>query len=512
MRKEQSRIRTALISVYHKSGLDTILAELNRQGVIIYSTGGTYSFLEELGIPALKVEDLTSYPSILGGRVKTLHPKVFGAILGRRDEDSDIAQMKEYDIPAFDLVIVDLYPFEETRESGASHEEIIEKIDIGGISLIRAAAKNYNDVLVIPSQDEYKDLEDILFKQGSESTLIQRKEMAARAFGISSAYDNMISDYLLEDESEGEGKVGFDVEDDKTALRYGENPHQEAFFHGNLDDVFERIQGKELSFNNLVDIDAAINLVREFDDTVFCIIKHTNPCGVAYGNDVKEAWTKALAADNVSAFGGVFATNGIIHADSANEIDKIFFEVCIAPDFSPEAIDILSKKKNRILLKLKTFDLPQWHYKSILNGILQQEFDSQAETQEHLKTVTVKRPGLSEIEDLLFANKIVKHAKSNAIVLVKNRQLIGIGVGQTSRVDALQQAIAKAKNFGFSVEGAVMASDAFFPFPDCVEIADKQGIKAVIHPGGSMRDQDSVDYCNSHGMTMVMTGYRHFKH
>jgi len=512
--KENSRIRTALISVYHKSGLDSILDELKRQGVIIYSTGGTYSFLEEQGIRALKVEDLTGYPSILGGRVKTLHPKVFGAILGRRDEESDIAEMQEYDIPEFDLVIVDLYPFEETRDSGGGHAEIIEKIDIGGISLIRAAAKNYNEVLVIPSQSEYIFLEDILLTQNGESTLAQRKEMAATAFAISSDYDSLISDYLSEDElnDEEEEEIDFSFENNKNELRYGENPHQKAFFHGSIDEAFEWIQGKELSFNNLVDIDAAINLVREFDDTVFCIIKHTNPCGVATGADVKIVWLKALAADNVSAFGGIFATNGIIHSDAAQEIDKIFFEVCIAPDFTPEAVEILSKKKNRILLKLKSFALPQWHYKSVLNGILQQEFDNQSETTENLKTVTVKQPGMEEVEDMLFANKIVKHAKSNAIVLVKDKQLIGIGVGQTSRVDALKQAVAKAKRFGFSTEGSVMASDAFFPFVDCVEIADEEGIKAVIQPGGSIRDQDSIDYCNAHGMAMVTTGYRHFKH
>ena len=499
--EKKARIQSALISVYHKNGLDKLVKRLAEMGVTIYSTGGTYSFLEELGVKAEKIEDLTSYPSILGGRVKTLHPKVFGGILGRRELESDLLEMEEYDIPFFDLVIVDLYPFEETMKSGASKEDIIEKIDIGGISLIRAAAKNFAHVVVIPSQTQYKELDRILNVQNGETSLNERLDLAGNAFKISSHYDNLISAYLLG------GNDGNTV-----SLRYGENPHQKAWFQGNLDEVFTQLHGKELSYNNLVDIDAALGLVSEFEETACVIIKHTNPCGLASGNDTLECWNKALAGDTISAFGGIIAFNREINAKTAEEIDKIFFEVCIAPAYSAEALEILAKKKNRMLLQLKKYKTGDRHTKSILNGLLQQEYDKKSENETDFTFVTKIQPSTKEIEDLLFANKLVKHAKSNTIILAKNRQLIGIGIGQTSRVDALKQAIEKAKAFGFSTEGAVMASDAFFPFPDCVEIADNAGIKAVIHPGGSIRDKDSIDYCDAHGMSMVTTGFRHFRH
>jgi phosphoribosylaminoimidazolecarboxamide formyltransferase/IMP cyclohydrolase len=494
------KIKSVLISVYHKTGLDTIVARLHSMGVTIYSTGGTYAFLEEKGIPAEKIEDLTGYPSILGGRVKTLHPKVFGGILGRHDFDSDIVEMEHHQIPTFDLVIVDLYPFEDTLKSGASAEDIIEKIDIGGISLIRAAAKNFEHVLVIPSQAQYPVLEDILVNHDGIVGYEQRKAMAAASFAISSNYDSHIGNYLASGNSS------------TTPLRYGENPHQKAEFTGDLSAAFEKLQGKELSFNNLVDIDAALELLREFTEPTFCIIKHTNPCGVASAANVTEAWNAALAGDTVSAFGGILACNRLIDSEAALEIDKIFFEVLVAPGFSTEALEILTRKKNRIILQLKEYNRPDKLEKTILNGILVQDRDSHTETDADLKTVTNTEPTADQKRDLLFANKIVKHAKSNTIVLVKNNQLIGIGVGQTSRVDALAQAIAKAKNFKFEVRGAVMASDAFFPFPDCVQIAHEAGIAAVIQPGGSIRDQESIDYCNNHSMPMVVTGYRHFKH
>jgi phosphoribosylaminoimidazolecarboxamide formyltransferase/IMP cyclohydrolase len=493
------KIKSALISVYHKTGLDSIVDRLHKMGVTIYSTGGTFTFLEEKGIPAEKIENLTGYPSILGGRVKTLHPKVFGAILGRNDHDTDVAEMAHHKIPTFDLVIVDLYPFEDTVKSGAGEEDIIEKIDIGGISLIRAAAKNFEHVLVIPSQHQYPVLEEILLNQDGMVNYDQRRNMAGASFAISSRYDKLISDYIA-------------GENETSTLRYGENPHQKAEFIGDLDKVFEKIQGKELSFNNLVDVDAALELVREFEDTAFCIIKHTNPCGVAIGATVLEAWQKALAGDNVSAFGGILACNGTIDEEAAGEIDRIFFEVLIADNFTKEALDILTRKKNRILLKTKKYERPERLEKTILNGVLIQDRDNYTETDADLKTVTKTEPDAVQRKDLLFANKIVKHAKSNTIVLVKNNQLIGIGVGQTSRVDALEHAIAKAKHFNFDTKGAFMASDAFFPFPDCVQMAHEAGIVAVIQPGGSIRDQESTDYCNSHAMPMVVTGYRHFKH
>lgn len=511
MQSKNIRIKSALISVYHKTGLDNIANLLHEAGVKIYSTGGTQTFFEERGIPVERVEDLTTYPSILGGRVKTLHPKVFGAILGRRDLDSDVAEMETYEIPTFDLVVVDLYPFEETTKSGGSHEDIIEKIDIGGISLIRAAAKNYDHVLVIPSQDQYSTLEKVLAEQNGEATLEQRREMAGNAFKISSHYDNLISAYIL-DSKNASGSSESENSSNKKALRYGENPHQKAWFEGNLDEVFEQVQGKELSYNNLVDIDAALGLVDEFTDPAVCIIKHTNPCGVATGENLADAYRRAFAADIVSAFGGIIAFNRKVDVETATELDKLFFEVCTAPEYDQEALDILTRKKNRMILKVKNLVRPELHKKTILNGLLVQDQDTKVETEADFTYATEQKPLAQQIDDLLFANKIAKHAKSNTIVLVKNRQLRGIGVGQTSRVDALEQAIDKAKRFNLSVDGAAMASDAFFPFPDCVEIAHKAGISSVIHPGGSIRDKDSIDYCNQNGMAMVLTGFRHFKH
>jgi phosphoribosylaminoimidazolecarboxamide formyltransferase/IMP cyclohydrolase len=500
--ENQKPIRSALISVYHKTGLDEIISLLHRHGVTIYSTGGTYTFLEEKGVPAEKIEYLTSYPSILGGRVKTLHPKVFGGILGRRGMESDTAEMETYEIPPIDLVIVDLYPFEDTVKAGGKHEDIIEKIDIGGISLIRAAAKNYSDVLVVPSQNQYTFLLDIL-KHGSTTTLEQRQQMAYESFRISSHYDGEISKYL----GGLTGGTG-----SRRMLRYGENPHQQAWFEGNLEDAFEQLHGKELSYNNLVDIDAALGLIEEFSEPTCVIIKHTNPCGLATTKTLAEAWRKALAGDPVSAFGGIIALNREVDAETATGMDTIFFEVCAAPSYTQEALDILMKKKNRMILRTKPFQRTPEQVKSVLNGVLRQDWDTKMASPDELKPVTKVKPSESQVQDLIFANKLVKHAKSNTIVLAKGKQLIGIGVGQTSRVDALRQAIAKAEAFGFSTQDAVMASDAFFPFPDCVEIADKAGIKAVIQPGGSIKDQESIDYCDAHGMAMVTTGTRHFKH
>ena len=495
-------ILSALISVYHKTGLDEIIELLQKQNVRIYSTGGTYTFLQEMGVAAEKVEDLTGYPSILGGRVKTLHPKVFGGILGRREVPADVAEMDYFEIPVFDLVVVDLYPFEETVRGGSDEKDIIEKIDIGGISLIRAAAKNFEHVMVIPSRQQYEVLSYILSEQDGKSSLEQRKDLAAQSFGISSHYDALISRYMM----------GMEGSSDIKVLRYGENPHQNAEYQGRLDEVFEQIQGKELSFNNIVDIDAALELINEFQDKAFCIIKHTNPCGVSTGKSLLDAWNNALAADPTSAFGGILVSNTEIDADVATEMDKIFFEVCAAPSYTDEAISILTKKKNRMILRSKDWVRHPRIEKSALNGKLVQDRDTKRETVEDLKTVTNKEPNEQQIADMLFANRIVKHAKSNTIVLAKDNQLIGIGVGQTSRVDALQQAIAKAHHFGFDTAGAVMASDAFFPFPDCVEIAHNAGITAVIQPGGSIRDQESIDYCNNNDLPMVITGYRHFKH
>ena len=495
---ESKRIKTALVSVYHKEGLDEIITKLHEEGVEFLSTGGTRQFIESLGYPCKAVEDLTSYPSILGGRVKTLHPKIFGGILCRRGLEQDIQQIEKYEIPEIDLVIVDLYPFEATVASGADEAAIIEKIDIGGISLIRAAAKNYNDVIIVPSQAQYKPLLDMLMEHGATSSLEERRWMAKEAFAVSSHYDSAIFNY-------------FDAEEG-SAFRYGENPHQKGYFYGNLDEMFDQIHGKEISYNNLLDINAAVDLIDEFDDVTFAILKHNNACGLASRPTVLEAWKDALAGDPVSAFGGVLITNAVIDKETAEEINKIFFEVVIAPDYDVDALEILGQKKNRIILVRKEAKLPRKQFRSLLNGVLVQDRDLNIETTADLKTVTDKIPTPEEVEDLLFANKIVKNSKSNAIVLAKGKQLLASGVGQTSRVDALKQAIEKAKSFGFDLQGAVMASDAFFPFPDCVEIADKEGVTAVIQPGGSVKDQLTFDYCNEHGMAMVTTGIRHFKH
>ncbi|MCM1293006.1 MAG: bifunctional phosphoribosylaminoimidazolecarboxamide formyltransferase/IMP cyclohydrolase [Bacteroides sp.] len=505
------QIKTALISVYHKEGLDEILSMLHADGVKFLSTGGTKDFIERLGYPCQAVEELTSYPSILGGRVKTLHPKIFGGILGRRENESDVQQMTQYDIPEIDLVIVDLYPFEETVASGADHADIIEKIDIGGISLIRAGAKNYADVVIVASKAQYAPLAKMLGENGAKSTLADRLFFAKEAFRVSSGYDAAIFNYF--DNFCGTAPEALRVAiDDKKPLRYGENPHQEGAFFGKFDQLFEQLHGKEISYNNLLDIDAAVSLIAEFDEPTFAILKHNNACGCATRPTILEAWTDALAGDPVSAFGGVLIANRPIEKATADEINKIFFEVIIAPEYSPEALEILYQKKNRIVLLQKEQLTTTLQYRSVLNGALVQARDLVKETPADLKTVTEATPTAEQVADLLFANTLVKHSKSNAIVLAKGGMLLASGVGQTSRVDALKQAIAKARSFGFDLNGAVMASDAFFPFADCVEIAHEAGVTAVIHPGGSIRDKDSIDYCNQHSMAMVMTGLRHFKH
>ena len=502
------RMKRALVSVFHKDGLDEILKKLHSEGVSFVSTGGTQSFIESLGLPCDAVEDLTSYPSILGGRVKTLHPKVFGGILARRENENDQKQLAEYEIPEIDLVIVDLYPFEETVASGAEEQAIIEKIDIGGISLIRAAAKNYNDVVIIASQAQYQPFRDMLMEHGATTSLEERRWFAKEAFSVSSHYDSAIFNYF-----DGEEGSAFRCSaNNQKTLRYGENPHQKGHFYGNLEAMFDQIHGKEISYNNLLDINAAVDLIDEFEETTFAVLKHNNACGLASRPTVLEAWNDALAGDPVSAFGGVLITNGVIDKDAAEEINKIFFEVIIAPDYDVDALEILGQKKNRIILVRKPAALPKKQFRSLLNGVLVQDRDLNIEKPEDLKTATTKAPTAQEIEDMLFANKIVKNSKSNAIVLAKGKQLLASGVGQTSRVDALKQAIEKAKNFGFDLKGAVMASDAFFPFPDCVEIAGNEGVTAVIQPGGSIKDQLSFDYCNEHGIAMVTTGIRHFKH
>ncbi len=502
------KIKSALISVFHKDGLDEIIKTLNKLDVQIYSTGGTKAFIENIGVEVTAVEDITGYPSILGGRVKTLHPKVFGGILARRDNDSDKEQLAEFEIPEFDLVVVDLYPFEATVASGAPEQDIIEKIDIGGISLIRAAAKNFKDVVIISSQAQYANLEKILKDYDGVTTIEERKVFAKDAFAVSSHYDSAIFNYFDNDQ----GSALRISHDTTKTLRYGENPHQLGKFYGNLDEVFDQIHGKEISYNNLLDIDAAVNLISDFEETTFAILKHNNACGLACRENLTEAWKDALAGDPISAFGGILVTNRAIDLATAEEINKIFFEVIIAPSYNEDALEILKSKKNRIILVHKESEMPKVLNRTLLNGVLSQEKDLKTETSEDLQNSTTIAPNNEEVEDLLFANKLVKHTKSNAIVLAKNKQLVASGVGQTSRVDALNQAIAKAKTFNFDLEGAVMASDAFFPFADCVEIANKAGIKAVIQPGGSIKDQDSVDYCNQNGMKMVLTGIRHFKH
>ncbi len=505
------KIKSAIISVFNKEGLSPIVKELNNQGVEIYSTGGTQSFIEDLGIKVESVESLTSYPSILGGRVKTLHPKVFGGILNRKDNESDQEQLYEYEIPSFDLVIVDLYPFEETVAAGGTHEEIIEKIDIGGISLIRAAAKNYNDVLVVSSRHQYDAFSAILEDQKGEVTIAQRKKFATAAFNVSSHYDVHIHDYMSNEEDQPVFKESI-IE--SQLLRYGENPHQKGVFYGDLEKIFTQLHGKELSYNNLLDIDAAVCLMEDFQEgrPTFAILKHNNACGLATRENIKQAFTDALAGDPVSAFGGILISNTKIDVDTAQLIDEIFCEVVIASDFDAKALEILKSKKNRRILIQKPIELPKKMYRTILNGVLAQDRDTIVENTNDLESVTNAVPNEVQKADLIFANKIVKHTKSNSIVLAKNGQLLASGTGQTSRVDALRQAIHKAKSFDFDLEGAVMASDAFFPFPDCVEIAHKEGIKTVIQPGGSIKDKLSIEFCNQHDIAMVFTGNRHFKH
>jgi len=502
-------IKNALISVYYKDNLKPIIHELNRLGVKIYTTGGTETFIRGLGVDVIAVEDLTSYPSILGGRVKTLHPKVFGGILARRGFEGDEQQLTQYEIPEIDLVIVDLYPFEETVNSGASQEDIIEKIDIGGISLIRAAAKNYKDVVIVASKDDYTELEMILKAQNGQTTIDQRKKFAHKAFNITSHYDTAIFQYFNREEPLPVFKQSIQT---SQVLRYGENPHQKGTFYGNLDAMFTKLHGKELSYNNLVDVDAAVALIDEFTEPTVAILKHTNACGIASRSFIKEAWIDALACDPVSAFGGVIIANDEINAETATEISKIFYEVLIAPAYTDEAIQILQGKKNRIILIRQPVELPVKQFKTLLNGVIEQDKDMVVEGPELMKAVTNRHPTTHELRDLYFANKVVKHTKSNTIVFAKNNQLMASGVGQTSRVDSLKQAIIKAESFGFDLNGAVMASDAFFPFPDCVELAADAGILAVLQPGGSIKDQDSIDKCNEMNISMVTTGIRHFKH
>lgn len=503
------KINSALISVFSKEGIAPIIKKLNESGVVIYSTGGTFDFIKSLGIEAISVESVTSYPSILGGRVKTLHPKVFGGILSRRELESDMQQLSEYQIPEIDLVIVDLYPFEKTVAATDNESEIIEKIDIGGISLIRAAAKNFKDVVIIPSSDEYADLMNMLENQNACSTLEDRKRLAAKAFNVSSHYDTHIFNYFNKTENLPVFKQSIK---DSNTLRYGENPHQTAIYHGKISDYFNQLNGKEISYNNMLDIDAAVNLINDFEEPAIAIIKHNNACGLATRNCLTDAWKDALAADPVSAYGGIIISNKKIDDITAEEINKLFFEILIAPDFEKNALEILKSKKNRIILHRKDFVLHNKQFKSLLNDVIAQERDTYKETEADLNVVTELSATKEQVEDLLFANIIVKHTKSNAIVLVKNKQLLASGVGQTSRVDALKQAIAKAKSFGFDLNGAVMASDAFFPFADSIEIAHKEGIKAVIQPGGSVRDADTINYCNENHLAMVFTGKRHFKH
>ena len=501
-----------MISVYYKDGLDEIVRTLAAAGVKIYSTGGTLDFITALGVDATAVEKLTGYPSILGGRVKTLHPSVFGGILARRDNEGDLKQMAEYSIPEIDLVIVDLYPFEATVASGAEEQDVIEKIDIGGISLIRAAAKNYKDTVIIPSVAQYGELLELLRGQDCSTTLEQRRRFAALAFGVSSHYDSAIFNYFNRKEQLPALRLSYNG---GMALRYGENPHQKASFFGDVSEVFEKLHGKDISYNNLLDIDAALGLIGEFwnDDPTFVVMKHNNACGVATRPTLLEAWTATLACDPVSAFGGVLVCNRKVDVAAANEVNKLFCEVFMAPDFEPEALTILESKKNRILLRLKNIERPAMQYRSLLNGMAAQERDAKLGGLDSTPEQKTKC-GVNEAQmaDLIFANKIVKHSKSNAIVLAKGAQLCASGIGQTSRVDALRHAIEKAHSFGFDLHGAVMASDAFFPFADCVEIAHGEGVDAIIQPGGSIRDQESIDYCNANGMAMLFTGLRHFKH
>ncbi len=502
------KIKNALVSVYFKDNLAPIIEKLYALGIQLFSTGGTQSFIEDLKIPVTPVESLTSYPSILGGRVKTLHPKIFGGILGRRELESDIQQLEEYEIPEIDLVIVDLYPFEETVMSGASETDVIEKIDIGGISLIRAAAKNFNDVLIVSSRNQYPALLVLLENKKGISNIDDRKQLATEAFNVSSHYDTHIFNYF----SKGVIPVFKQSIQQSSELRYGENPHQKGIFYGNLDEVFDKLNGKELSYNNLLDVDAAVNLIGEFKETTFAILKHNNACGIASRLILFDAWKAALAGDPTSAFGGILITNVVVNEETASEINKLFFEVIIAPSYDTKALDILKQKTNRIILMQKKVKFSSTSFRTLLNGVIEQDKDFKSETVSDLKIITKTKPSVSEQRDLLFANKLVKHTKSNTIVLAKNNQLLASGTGQTSRVDALRQAILKAQNFGFDLKGAVMSSDAFFPFPDCVEIAHNAGITAVIQPGGSIKDKESIDYCDANNMSMVFTGTRHFKH
>lgn len=504
------KIKSALVSVFHKDGLDNLVSLMAENDIEIYSTGGTLEYIHSLGIAGKSVESITDYPSILDGRVKTLHPKVFGGILAKRSEDH-LGQLKQYTIPTFDLVVVDLYPFEKTLLETQDESQIIEKIDIGGISLIRAAAKNHQDVVIIPSLDEYPILENILKNHKATTDLSLRKELATKAFAVSSHYDSVIFHYFNRETKEKQLRVS---QKHAIPLRYGENPHQNAVFYGDFSQYFEVLGGKELSYNNLLDIDSAVSIIREFwnDEPTIAIIKHTNPCGVATRTTLREAWSTALSSDPVSAFGGIFVANKVIDEATAVLMDELFFEIIVAPDFHPNALEILSKKKNRRIIKLKTIENQGQLLRSVFGGYLCQDSDTSLVHPSAWRMVTKISPNEKEIEDLFFASKCVKHLKSNAIALVKDRQLVGMGCGQTSRVDALKQAIIKAESLGFSLDGAVMASDAFFPFPDCVEIAHRVGICSVVHPGGSVRDQDSIDYCNEHAMSMAITGERHFKH
>ncbi|WP_396636788.1 bifunctional phosphoribosylaminoimidazolecarboxamide formyltransferase/IMP cyclohydrolase [Maribacter sp. R77961] len=502
---------SALISVFHKDGLEPIVKKFNELGITIYSTGGTEKFIKDLGIEVVPVEDVTSYPSILGGRVKTLHPKVFGGILNRQDNESDVAQLAEFEIPQLDIVIVDLYPFEKTVASGASEQDIIEKIDIGGISLIRAAAKNFKDVMCVSSMEDYAEFLEVISQDNGNTTLEDRKRFAAKSFNVSSHYDTAIFNYFNQNHEIAALKVS---ETNGKVLRYGENPHQKGFFFGDFDAMFSKLHGKELSYNNLLDVDAAVNLMGEFknDAPTFAILKHNNACGLAQRSTLHQAYIDALAGDPVSAFGGVLISNKEIDKATAEEIHKLFCEVVIAPSYAADALEILKGKKNRIILIQNETDMPEMLVRTCLNGMLLQEKDHKTDTLADLSYATNTKPNEQELEDLLFASKLCKHTKSNTIVLTKNKQLCASGTGQTSRVDALNQAIHKAQSFNFDLDGAVMASDAFFPFPDCVEIADKAGITSVIQPGGSIKDQLTVDYCNANGISMVMTGTRHFKH
>jgi len=506
---DQIKITSALISVFSKDGIEELAIKLQKRNIHLYSTGGTYEFLKSKGIQATSVEEVTTYPSILGGRVKTLHPKVFGGILWRRDQLSDVKDVEHYDIPSLDLVIVDLYPFEKTVAGTDNENEIIEKIDIGGISLIRAAAKNFYHVLVIPSSDFYKPFLEMLEEKNGFTNLDERRFFAAQAFNISSHYDTQIFRYFNQKEKIEAFKQSYMM---SSSMRYGENPHQKGTFYGSLKDVFTQLHGKELSYNNLVDIDAAINLIAEFSEPAVAIVKHTNPCGIACRPLVKDAYLDALACDNLSAYGGIVIANSKIDMAAAEELNKLFFEILLAPEYEKNVLELLKSKKNRIILQQNKFSFQPKQFKSVLNGVLEQDKDIKIENESDFQFVTKKKPTAEETIELLFANRIVKHLKSNTIVISKNKQLIGCGMGQTSRVDAMKHAIAKAKAFGFSTAGAVMASDAFFPFADSVEIAHEAGITAVIQPGGSIRDADSVKFCDEHDMAMVFTGIRHFKH